>query len=130
MSVRSARWLLFLAIGLTAPLPMLGPFDAWVPAARYLLLTLATASVAVTEGAAGPVPGILALFGAHALIALLLAGLLGWAVARLTRPLSSGARRIVVLGICGALLFGAIAFEIYRTPFGRAPTANLLEVLS
>ncbi len=130
MSLRSARWLLFLAIGLTAPLPMLGPFGAWVPPARYLLLTLATASVAVTEGAAGPVPGILALFGAHALVGFLLAGLLGWVVARFTRPLSPGARRLVVLGICGALLLGAVAFEVYRTPFGRAPTANLLGVLS
>lgn len=130
MSVRRAGWVLFGVFALVAPLPMLGPFDAFMPAARYLLLALAAAAVALAEGAAGPVPGILALFAGHALVGLLLAGGLGWIAARLTRPLSAGARRLVVLGVCGALLAGAVAFEVYRTPFGRTPTANLLGVLS
>ena len=53
MSVRASRWWLFGIFVLTLPLPLLGPFAAYVPPVRLLILSFATASVAVVEGAAG-----------------------------------------------------------------------------
>lgn len=129
MSARAARWLLFLVLALTLPTPMLGPFHALVPAVRYVVLLSAAGAVAVVEGAAGPVPGILALFAVHAALYLALVWLLAWAVARLLAPLSPGARRTAVLAACALLLVLALALEPYHTPFGRAPRANLLGVL-
>ena len=130
MSVRAARWLLFGVFALTVPAPLLGPFDAFAPAVRYLLLASVTGAIAVVEGAAGPVPGILALFALHALVYLVLAWLGAWLVARLTRRFSPAARRAAVFAISGALLLAALVFDLYRTPFGPRPTSNLLGVLS
>jgi hypothetical protein len=130
LSVRSARRLLFVVIALTVPVPMLGPFDALAPPLRYLILFSASGAVAAAEGAAGPIPAILALFGGHALVALGLAWLAAWVAARLLTPLSPQTRRRAVLSVCGAMILAALVFELYRTPFGRAPTANLLGVLS
>jgi hypothetical protein len=130
VSVRTARWLLFLAFALTLPLPMLGPFAALVPAVRYAILFSAAAAVAVAEGAAGPVPAVLTLLGLHALAGLLGCGLAAWLAGVLLARLSPRARRGLVLGAGFALLAAASAFELYRTPFGRAPRASLWGVLS
>lgn len=130
MSVRAARWLLFLVLAATVPAPLLIGFDASVPGVRYAILFAATAVVAAREGAQGPVPGILALFGLHAAAYLLLAGLAAGLAGRVLSRLSPAARGAVVLAACGALLLAAIAFDLYRTPFGRAPRSNLWGILS
>ena len=130
MSVRAARWFLFLGVVLTVPVPMLGPFDALVPPVRYLILFAAGSAVAAVEGAAGPVPMILLLFAAHALATLLLAWLTAWMAARLLSALSPAARRNAVLATCTTMLFVALAADLYRTPFGRGHLSNLLGVLS
>jgi hypothetical protein len=130
MSVRSARRLLFLAVVLVVPLPMLGPFDALVPPVRYIILSSAGLAVATVEGAAGPVPMILMLFAAHAVVYLVLAWLTAWIAARLLAVLSPRARRNTVLATCAAMLFVALATRFYRTPFGRSHMSNLLGVLS
>jgi hypothetical protein len=130
VSVRAARGLLFVALALTLPLPMLGPFHAFVPAIRYAILAAATGAVALVEGAAGPVPAILALLAGHALAGLALAGLGAWLAARLLAPLSPRARGLAVLAACAGMLVFALAGEPYRTPFGRAPRAGLVGVLS
>jgi len=130
MSVRQARWLLFLALALTVPTPMLLVFDALVPPIRYVILAAASLAVALAEGAAGPVPGIILLMAGHAVLYLLLAWLVAWLAARLLRGLTPARRRTAVLGAVGALLFFSLAFALYHTPFGRAPTGNLLGVLT
>lgn len=129
MSVRAARRLLFLLFAVTLPLPMLGPFDALVPALRYLVLLSAAGALALAEGAAGPVPALLALFAVNALSYLVLAWLLAWLGARALARLSPGARRACVFAAWAVLLCVGIALELYRTPFGRAPTANLFGAL-
>ena len=130
MTVRTARWLLFGVFVLTVPVPLLGPFAAFAPTVRYVMLAAATGAVAATEGAAGPVPGILALFVVHAAVYLALAWLAAWVAARLSARLSPAARRISVVALCAALLLGSLALDVYLTPFGPTPTTNLLGVLS
>ena len=68
MSVRKARWVLFLVFVLTIPLPLLGPLSVFAPTARYVVLASVTAAVALAEGASGPVPMIFLLFALHAVI--------------------------------------------------------------
>ena len=87
------------------------------------------ALVAAVEGAAGPVSRILVLFGINAAATLALCALAAWLGGRLFAPLSPRARAAVALGLCAALLAASLAFQLYDTPFGREPTANLLGVL-
>ena len=130
MSVRASRWLLFLVLVLAMPVPMWGPFGAFVPAVRYAILFAAGLAVAWAEGTAGPVPAILLLFAAHALVAAGLAGLVAWGGGRVLAPLAPRTRGFVVGGACAALLLLALFVDLYRTPFGRAPANNLLGILS
>ena len=130
MSVRASRWLLFLTLALTLPVPMWGQFGAFVPAVRYAILFAAGAAVALAEGTAGPVPLILLLFGLHALAAAGLAGLAAWIGGRALAPLAPRTRGWIVAGAGAALLLLALAVELYRTPFGRAPVSDLLGILS
>jgi len=130
MSTRGARRWLLLALVLTLPLPVLGPFGGLVPPVRHWILLAVTTAVAASEGAAGPVPGLLILFAVHALGTLALAFALAWAVARALASLPERARGTVVLLACAAMLALALATEPYQPPFGRSPTTNLLGVLS
>jgi hypothetical protein len=130
VSIRTSRWLLFLALASTVPVPMWGQFGAFVPAVRYAILFAAAAAVAWAEGAAGPVPWILLLFGLHALAAAGLAGLAAWIGGRALAPLAPRTRGWAVGSACAALLLLALSVELYRTPFGRAPVSNLLGILS
>ena len=130
MLVRTARRLLFALAALALPLPTLGPYAAVVPPARHLILFAATAAVAALEGAAGPVRGILTLFAINAAVTFPVAWFVAWLAARLTASLSPGVRRALVLGTCALFLLVALAFDLYRDPFGRAPTTNLWGVLS
>jgi len=130
MTVRTACWLLFIVFALTIPLPLLGPLSALAPAARYLILASVTASVALVEGASGPVPLILLLFAVHAFVYLALEWLSAWIIARALSNFSPGIRNILVIAICGALLIVSIVFDLYRTPFGTIPRSNLLGLLS
>jgi hypothetical protein len=130
VTVRTARWLLFALFALTVPVPLLGPFGAFAPTVRYVMLAAATGAVAATEGAAGPVLGILALFAIHAAVYLVLAWVAAWIVARLGATLSPAARRIAVYALCAVLLLGSLVLDVYLTPFGPTPRANLLGVLS
>ncbi len=130
MTIRTACWLLFIVFALTIPLPLLGPLPAMAPAARYLILASVTTSVALVEGASGPVPLILLLFAVHAFVYLALEWLLAWIIARALSNLSPGIRSKLVIATCGALLIVSIAFDLYRTPFGTIPRSNLLGLLS
>ncbi len=130
MTVRRARWLLFVAFACTVPFPILGPFGGSVPAVRHVILLAATGAVALAEGAAGPVPGLLILFALHAAVTLALCGAAAWLGALLSAALSPAARRTAVLTVVAVLVATALLFPLYETPFGRAPTATLVGVLS
>ena len=130
MSVRTARWLLFLVFALTIPLPLLGPLFAFAPAARYAVLASVTAAVALADGASGPVPLIFLLFALHAVIYLALEWLFAWWMARGLSRLSPTSQRTLVFVICGVLLIGSISLNLYRTPFGTRPSSNLLGLFS
>ncbi|MEE3326867.1 MAG: hypothetical protein VX252_06015 [Myxococcota bacterium] len=130
MSARTACWLLFIVFALTIPLPLLGPLSALAPAARYLVLASVTASVAVVEGASGPVPLIFLLFAIHAVVYLGLEWLFAWLIARGLSTLSPGSRSGLVIVACGTLLIGSIVLDLYRTPFGTLPRSNLLGLFS
>lgn len=129
MTVRGARWLVFAGLVLALPLPMLGPFDALVPPVRYAILLGAASAVALAEGAAGPVPGILVLFAVNLALALALSAALAWGAGRALAGLSGFARGAVVGIALVALLGWALLAEPYETEFGRAPRANLIGVL-
>ncbi len=111
------------------PFPTVGPFGGFVPALHHAVLLAAAGAVAIVEGAAGPVPMILALFAVHVLATALLCALAAWLGARLLAPLSPRVRATVAIALCAALLAASLAFELYETPFGRTPTASLLGVL-
>lgn len=130
MSVRASFWILFVLLFFILPLPMLGPFDPLVPAVRYVLLSGAAASVGVVEGAAGPVPLIILLFTAHAVFDVAFCAFLAWLGSKGLSGFAPSARRGAVLGVAFGAIAIALAFSFYRTPFGRAPTANLWGVLS
>ena len=130
MSLRAIRWLLFGALVLALPFPMLGPFEALVPPVRYAVLLGAASMVALAEGAAGPVPLILGLLALNLGSSLAAAWVVAWAASRVLGGVSSPALRagLVVTAVCIGLSAAAF-FSIYETTFGRAPTANLLGVL-
>jgi hypothetical protein len=130
MSARAIRWLLFGALALALPFPMLGPFEAFVPAVRYAILLSAASAVAVAEGAAGPVPMILGLLALNVAASLAAAWVAAWIASRLLGAVGSPTlrRRAVLAAICAGLALASI-LPVYHTPFGRAPTASLLGVL-
>ena len=130
MTVRTACWVLFIVFALTLPLPLLGPLSALAPAARYLILASVTASVALVEGASGPVPLILLLFAVHAFVYLGLEWVFAWIIARTLSNLSPAIRNRLVIATCATLLIVSIAFDLYRTPFGTHPRSNLLGLFS
>ena len=129
MSPRSTRWLLFAVLVVALPFPAVGPFGGFVPALHNVALFAATAAVALVEGAAGPVRGILVLFAMNVAITLALCGLAAWLCARLLASLSPRVRAAIALALCAALVAASLTFPLYDTPFGREPTANLLGVL-
>ena len=97
MSVRATRWLWFLGVWLMAPWPMALLGDPSVPAVRYALLTLVSLAIAVFEGAAGPVPWIVALFAAHAIFYTGVAWAIAWAVSRTLAQVGPARRRLLTL---------------------------------
>jgi hypothetical protein len=130
MSLRTTRWLWFLGVWLMLPWPMLLFANAWVPAVRYLLLTLVSLTVGVFEGAAGPVPMIILLFALHATVYTAAAWGMAWGASRALGGVAPGARGWLTLGALATALALSLAFDVYRTPFGTAPVGNLLRVLS
>jgi hypothetical protein len=129
VSTRSTGWILFAVLVLALPFPAVGPFGGFVPALHNVALFAATAAVALVEGAAGPVRGILVLFAVNMLGTLALCALVAWRGARVLASLPPRTRAVIALGLCAALLAASLAFPLYDTPFGREPYANLLGVL-
>ena len=129
MSTRSVGWLLFALFAVALPIPAFGPFGGNAPALHHLALFAATGAVAGSEGAAGPIPAILTMFAIQTGVALLVCALAAALLARVLALLPPRARGLVVLLLCAILLGASLALDLYQTPFGRTPTANLLGVL-
>lgn len=125
MSARATFWTLLAVFVFVLPIPLLGPFDALVPVVRFFLLFGASAAVAIQEGAAGPVPLIVLLFAVHAVVGLAVCALLAWLGTRGLSSLAPETRRTGVWVFVLGLVALASVFDVYRTAFGRAPTANL-----
>jgi hypothetical protein len=130
LNPRTLRRLWFVGLWLMWPWPMFVFNDAMVPAVRYVLLAGVALTMAVTQGAAGPVVLIVVLFVVMAAGTTLACGLLAWGIERLLRNLPDAAQRTITFGAFAIALVWAIAFGPYRTPFGRALTGGLLDVLS
>jgi hypothetical protein len=130
MTTRTTRRLWLLGLWLLVPWPLTVFSESFVPAVRYTILATATALVAVTEGAAGPVGMILGLMVGYALATTALCWLLAWAISRLLGRLPERRARLITFGCLGGGLLLALVFEPYRTTFGRAARGGLLAVLS
>ena len=81
MSPRATRRLLFLALLLLLPLPMLA-FDALVPVVRFLLLGAVCLGMRWVEGPGGVVWQLATLFFGHALVYGAALWAVAWACAR------------------------------------------------
>jgi hypothetical protein len=112
------------------PWPLVAFADAFVPAARYILLGSVATLVALTEGASGPVGLVVSLLMGWGLVTTLACWLLAWIIGRGLAGLPLAVQRATTWGGLGSLLVAGLAFEPYVTPFGRALRGGLLAVLS
>ena len=130
MSSKAAAWVLFVALILMWPLPLLGLEGSFVPVARFLELALALSVLAIIEGTGGMVGLFLLVLWGHVLV---YAGLLYFVVRLLRRfafdRLSGGACALIVVLAVGGL-FGWSAFgRPYDTQFHHSDAhASLFEV--
>jgi len=121
-------WFVGLWLLLPWPFALLG--DGLVPAVRYAILAIAGASIAIVEGAAGPVGMIVALFAGLAIATALACWGIAWVVGKGLDRLPA-TQAAAITWVCLALGLAVALFgEPYRTPFGRAVTGGLLQVLS
>jgi hypothetical protein len=130
MEALRLRRLWFAGIWLLFPWPLLVLQDAFVPAVRYLLLGIVAATVAILEGAAGPVGMLVVLFLGWGIGTSFCSWLLAVAIAKLLGRLPHRTALSLSLGTLGVALVWALFFEPYRTVFGRALRGGLLQVLS
>jgi hypothetical protein len=123
MSVRAARWILWLGLVLLAPVPILAFGSGQVPASTHALLAGASLAVWMSEGGAGAVPVIFLVFALHATAALAV----WWGVASLAAWALRGRSRARVAWLTlGALLAGGLlvrTLPVHRDPFRALPAA-------
>jgi len=125
---RAWRWVLFVALVVLLPVPML-LFDGRVPTANLYLMSAVCAAVWAHEGAAGPVRTVTLLLAAHAVLYTIALWGMAWVTDRGLARLSPRARRVCVLVPVAVATAVALTTAVYVTPFGRAPRATLLEAL-
>ncbi len=130
MSDTTLRRFLFLGLWLSLPWPMPIFQEAFVPAARYALLTGAALTVGLKEGVEGTGPLLIALFAGWALATTLVTWGIAWLGARILNVFEPRWRVACLLGLLLIGLSAGLFFEPYSTPFGRAERGGLLEILS
>ncbi len=114
VSDRRARWLLWTAGVLLAPLPYGMVVEGRVPVARFAWLAGVSAAYATGVDGSGVAWVMTAVLAGHALVW----GALLWGVAfALARGLPAAARRLAVWGIIAVAGTAALVLEPYRTPF-------------
>lgn len=132
MSKRAARWVVFGVLWWTLPWawPLGAVADPFIPAARYALLAAAGAWVAASEGAAGAAGTLVGVVTAWAVVTTLGVWILAWLWTRALNPVSSRVRLTATVTLVVVAIAAALWLAPYRTPFGRTPTAGLLDILS
>jgi hypothetical protein len=128
MSTRATRWLLFLVLLLTLPVPFFMAGVELAPLVRLLFLEGIMLAVVASDGFAGTAGLFAAILAVEGL--LLVAGIWGlaWGASRALSGVSPAARAACA-GIAALALLGLSSFEIYRTPHSSSgPTANLLGI--
>lgn len=131
MNAKASAWVLFGALLLTWPLPMLGLEGTLIPVARFLQLALALSGLAIVEGTGGMVGLLVALLWAHVLVYAALLFAAGWLLRRVALERIPGARlRALVVGVAVAGLLGwSIVGRPYDTQFHHSKAhASLLEI--
>jgi hypothetical protein len=130
MSVRQARWVLWLAAFCMLPLPFFLVETGFAPLLRMALLAGINVAVIVTEGSSGAVGIASAIIVAELLAyAFALWVVSGWLV-RAFEGLSRRVVAAVVLTIIAAAVAVTTTHDVYRTPFRPdAPRSNLLHLL-
>ena len=120
MTVRGARWALWLALVLVAPVPILALGQGSIPVGQFLVLITATLAVVVTESARGALPLLLVIFGLQAVAYALVHWGVAWLFTRFTPPAVGWS---VALGL---LLGGVWAFstDFYEDPFRAMPVST------
>ncbi len=130
MTTRSIRTVLWFALLLMAPVPlMLGVASGFMPVARALMFAGVCLAVMVVEGMRGAVDLLALMLLAQAFVF----GALWFAVAAVAaRVFALLPRRVATVGVVLAVLAGVIAtssISWYQTPFRGAGTrANLWEI--
>lgn len=117
MSIRAARWTLWLGLMVMLPLPFFLAETGLVPPARMLMLGLISFAVLVVEGSAGVVRMTTALLIVQAAGYGGLLWIIATVAARMQRRLSPATIRRITLA---AVVVGAVctaSFAIYRDPF-------------
>ena len=130
MSAKAAAWVLFVALLLVWPLPLLGLEGSFIPVARFLELALALSGLAIVEGTGGMVGLFLLLLWGHVLVYGGLLYVFVYLLRRLAFGRVSDASRalIVALAIAGLLAWSMLASP-YDTQFHHSSAhASLLEI--
>lgn len=130
MNPRTTRRVWFAGLWLLLPWSLPVYMDAFVPAVRYVLLGTVASSIAIVEGSAGPVRLLVLLFVGWGIITTLLSAAMAWLISKGLSRISPRTATWVTLLVLAAGLIIALVFEPYRTPFGRAATGGLFQVLS
>ncbi len=131
MSTRATRRLLFVALLLLLPLPLVtGVTTGLVPVARMGLLGGVCLGVMLVEGTRGAVGLLLAMIAGQAALWAAVSWLAAGLGARLLARLPARAQRIAPLALVLAATLLAASLPIYRTPFRAAGVqATWLQVL-
>lgn len=129
MAPRTARWILWITLVLTVPVPFWMVLTGSMPAARLLMLSGVGLAILLTEGTQGVVGTVTALLLGQALAALGIFWVVAALIARLLRTQSRARIAAVTLALVAVCAITASAFELYRTPFrADSPRANLAHV--
>jgi hypothetical protein len=116
MSQRAMKWLIWLALICSVPLPYFMIETGRVPAAQLFLFAAVTAPLVVTD------PGFTTRLVAGLFLAQsLLYGALLYIVARTVGRRVPPRRRLVVAAVVIALLTGMALLDVYRAPLSHGP---------
>lgn len=121
MPIKTTKWVLFVILVLTIPVPFYLINIGWIPTGRILLLGIHTILFIAIEGLGGKGPVIAFIICSQALVYLLVIYFFCVSATQLTQRWPSRIRGSVVgiLGLCLIIIFSS--FDVYR-PL-HSPTA-------
>jgi len=119
MTTRGARWALWLALVIAAPVPILALGQGTIPVAQFLLMMAATLAVVLTESARGALPMLLVVFAIQVVGFSLVHWGVAWLFTRFTPPVVGG---LVAAGLVAGGAW-ARATDFYEDPFRAMPIA-------